>query len=597
MRRPSPSLILLLCIGAATWTPRAQSQEDDEAAPATQAEIQAQAEALREEARKVQAREITALNEREDWVADVASVLSRLDDDFVATGQLSDSTVQAVLAEDAAGALGFENFALDPETDTTEAGEEVAAAFAAIREGLGGAPTRPGEIKIKEARPSRWAEEDTLDVKVRVRYVREEAVGGAVSLVNVFWRLRTTRTDEGALILGMATSAPDSHHSAAPSNGVPMEGRFTDVTGSVFTGARAALLRPSIPGLRNLLDSGLGVGVLGHHGVVVADLNSDGIDDLYLCQPGGIPNQLWLRQPDGTAVEVAPGVGLDFVDATTSALFVDLDGDGDRDGVFGVEEGVRVYVRRGDVYTEALRFDRGAITSLAAADADGDGRIDLYACAYANPYNGTAFPVPYHDAKNGQDNLFLVNRTNVKDELVLLDATQGSGLSVGASRFSFAATFEDFDDDGDADLYVANDFGRNALYVNTGSGLFVERAADFGVVDIAAGMGAAFADWSGDGIADLYVANMESSAGRRITGQEAFQPRSSGEERDVLKRHAKGNTLFFGQKGGPFVEQAAAAAGQWAWGAIPIDLNGDGALDIYVPNGFVTGSTKNAPDL
>ena len=139
--------------------------------------------------------------------------------------------------------------------------------------------------------------------------------------------------------------------------------------------------------------------------------------------------------------------------------------------------------------------------------------------------------------------------------------------------------------------------GRNAYYFNDGRGRFTNRAADLGVEDVGAGMGAAFADIDGDGRVDLYVANMESSAGRRVTGQESFRSDVDAATRAQFRRHSKGNTLYLGDGTGALRETGLASAGQWAWGAIPIDLDGNGALDLYVPNGFVTGTDTSKPDL
>ncbi|QDV07505.1 FG-GAP repeat protein [Planctomycetes bacterium Poly30] len=486
------------------------------------------------------------------------------------------------------------DFALDEATGMEDAIDDLLRDHAELQRALGGPTTRRAEVHTKEVTPVEGFDA-LFDVRLHLHHLRAPAGQSAISVSSV---LRVRAALEGAdgepRLVGYSLRIDSRVQSSGPAD---TEG-FVDVSGSVLKDPRAALLRPSIPALRDLLDDGLGVGILGHHGVTVADLDGNGIEDIYLPQPGGIPNQLWLRQPDGSAIEAAALAGLDFTDATTSAIFCDLDGDGDRDACLGFDGTVRIFARVGDVYLEAASFERGAITGIAAADTNGDGLVDLYACAYANPYNGTAFPVPYHDASNGQDNIFLLNRTKEPDKLVFVDATVGSGLSQGAARFSFAATFEDYDEDGDTDLYVANDFGRNALYVNSGSGLFTERAEDLGAVDIGAGMAASFADFDGDGRVDLYVSNMASSAGRRITGQEVFQARAADEERSILKRHAKGNTLLLGKDGGRFEESSLATAARWAWGALPIDLDGNGALDIYVPNGFVTGyGAGKAPDL
>ncbi|MEM9380645.1 MAG: VCBS repeat-containing protein [Planctomycetota bacterium] len=482
---------------------------------------------------------------------------------------------------------------LDEDTGREDAIDDVRAIFVDLERRLGGRPTRPTEISSKSVLPAEDAAPDTWDVKLRVRLARDAGDGAPVS-VRSYWRLRVTF--EGGFLTIVAWGA-----SVVEEVRLDLTGRtgtaFEDVTASVLAGENAQWLARSLVDVRDRLDVAMSVGILGHHGVAVADVNGDGIEDLYLCQPGGVPNQLWLRRADGTAVEVASRLGLALVDATMSALFLDLDGDRDRDAVIGLASEVLVYARTPEGYRLAFRQELSSVTSLTAADVNGDGRIDVFACAYAQPYDGVAFPNPYHDAENGEPNMLLGNVTQERDQLRFVDATAASGLDVSASRFSIAATFEDADDDGDIDLYIANDFGRNAYYFNDGTGRFTDRAAELGVEDVGAGMAAAFGDIDGDGFVDLYVANMESSAGRRVTGQALFRSDVDEGTRELFRRHSKGNTLYLGDGTGALRETGLATAGHWAWGAIPIDLDGNGALDLFVPNGFVTGTDANAPDL
>ena len=155
-----------------------------------------------------------------------------------------------------------------------------------------------------------------------------------------------------------------------------------------------------------------------------------------------------------------------------------------------------------------------------------------------------------------------------------------------------AASFADFDHDGDPDLYVANDFGRNRLYRNT-EGRFVDVAASLGAEDQGAGMGAAWGDIDGDGQQDLFVSNMYSSAGRRIAFQSGF---GSGAGLEGIRNHALGNSLLLQTPEGTFTNRAddlGVRMGRWAWGGMMVDLNGDGQLDLYSPNGFITGTQKD----
>ena len=94
------------------------------------------------------------------------------------------------------------------------------------------------------------------------------------------------------------------------------------------------------------------------------------------------------------------------------------------------------------------------------------------------------------------------------------DTTQETGLNYQNNRWSFAASWEDFDKDGDPDLYVANDFGSNSMYRNDG-GVFVDIAKDLGIDDPGAGMSVSWGDLNNDANFDLYVGNMFSSAGLR----------------------------------------------------------------------------------
>ena len=173
------------------------------------------------------------------------------------------------------------------------------------------------------------------------------------------------------------------------------------------------------------------------------------------------------------------------------------------------------------------------------------------------------------------------------------DITTKVGLDRNNRRFSLAAAWEDFDNDGDPDLYVANDYGRNNLYRNDGDAGFVDVAADAGVEDISSGMSVSWADYNRDGLMDVYVGNMFSAAGNRITYQRKFERdrQAAGALTDV-QRMARGNSLF--ENAGrerAFVdrsEEVGVAMGRWAWSSVFADLNNDGWEDLLVANGNLT---------
>lgn len=372
--------------------------------------------------------------------------------------------------------------------------------------------------------------------------------------------------------------------------------RFADATLAALGGDRsfAAQLQPSFDDWRSRTPRNLGNDLVGNHGIALGDVNGDGLDDLYVTQTGGLPNRLYVQQADATAVEVSRQAGVDFLDFSRCALFLDLDNDGDQDLVVGLAWSLLVLENNGRGHF-ALRNElpcAGMVYSLCAADYDGDGDLDLYVCGrYGRGEAGSqrvlGLPVPYHDANNGGPNTLWANQGGWQFD----DVTARVGLDENNRRFSLAACWEDFDNDGDQDLYVANDFGRNNLYRNDG-GRFTDIAAAAGVEDLGAGMSAAWGDADLDGWMDLYVGNMYSAAGNRVTAQLQFLSGADESQRALLRRHARGNSLFRNAGDGTFEdlsEAAAVAMGRWAWGSVFIDFNNDGWEDLFVANGFITG--------
>jgi hypothetical protein len=199
---------------------------------------------------------------------------------------------------------------------------------------------------------------------------------------------------------------------------------------------------------------------------------------------------------------------------------------------------------------------------------------------------GLGNPIPYHDANNGARNTLYRN----EGQFSFTDATTVVGLDADNRRFSHAAAWEDYDRDGDPDLYVVNDYGRNCLYRND-AGHFVNVAAQAGVEDISAGMSASFGDYNRDGLPDIYVSNMFSSAGNRISYQRQFKHGADTETIREYQRFSRGNTLFENAGDGTFhdvTDQANVTMGRWAWGSNFVDINNDGWQDLVVANGMLT---------
>ena len=342
------------------------------------------------------------------------------------------------------------------------------------------------------------------------------------------------------------------------------------------------------------------IDVYTRHGLAVGDVNGDGLDDVYLCQPGGLPNRLLMQNTNGTATDEAHARGVDWLDRSTSALLIDLDNDDDVDLVVATAHSILFMQNDGQGgfrTCEEITLADHDPHSLSAADYDLDGDLDIYVCVeFAGRDNPNSRSLPafvYHDANDGGRNVLLRNEISSSPtaEWSFTDVTRQTGLDVDNHRHSLAAAWEDIDNDGDQDLYVANDYGQNCLYENLG-GRFRNVAAERQVIDHGSGMSVAWGDIDHNGWMDLYVGNMFSSAGNRVTAQPAFQVGANATTRQIYRRFAKGNSLFLNEGSVPFREVSSTADAQmarWAWASLMVDINNDSWEDLVVANGYITG--------
>ena len=253
-------------------------------------------------------------------------------------------------------------------------------------------------------------------------------------------------------------------------------------------------------------------------GVAARDLTGDGRADLVFCGGGGC--RLY-RNVSGTSSGIA------FEDVTIASgleassdgfearmpLPADLDGDGDLDlFVTAARDGNRLY--RNDSGEAPTFVDVTAASGLsrpgdvsgpaAAFDADGDGNLDLFVGNFGDYLSG-ASPWLSPDSRNGQPNRLFLNQ----GELRFKEATDAGVADTGWAQ---AVSHFDFDGDGDQDVYVANDFGRNELLRNEfsrwGDGTFESAGALTGGDDPFHGMNAAFADLDRDRLPDVFITNI-----------------------------------------------------------------------------------------
>ena len=340
----------------------------------------------------------------------------------------------------------------------------------------------------------------------------------------------------------------------------------------------------------------------GHHGVSAGDVDGDGLDDLYVAQPAGLPNRLFRNRGDSTFEDITDRSGLGVLDDTAQSLFADVDNDGHQDLVIATSTQPLLFTNDGKGHftpvPDAFRFAhplQGVLTSIAMADYDRDGFLDLYLCVYSYFFGAgedkAGTPAPYYDARNGPPAVLFRNDGHGR----FVDATHEAGLDAGNDRYHFAAAWADYDGDGWQDLLVANDFGTKNLYRNLGARggpvTFEDVAAAAGTLDHGAGMSAAFLDYDNDGRLDIYTGNMWTAPGRRVTSSPTFMPDATPEMRALYRRHTRGNTLLRNRGDGRFEDrtlEARAEMGRWAWSSDSLDFDSDGWDDLYVANGMLT---------
>ena len=328
------------------------------------------------------------------------------------------------------------------------------------------------------------------------------------------------------------------------------------------------------------------------HGAAVADLDRDGLLDLFTTGPS--ENYLYRNQGDGTFANRAEEAGVRFTPRASAPLFLDMDNDGDSDLFLAavghqmlfenrlVPDGKLAFV---DISSEAGVAYPAQGFSAVSADVNGDGRPDIYVASY-NRY-GDIMPNSWFRATNGTPNLLFLNQGAGR----FLEAAADWGVADG--RWTYAAHFGDLDGDGRLDLYVANDFGENGFYLNQGN-RFRDAAAERGLLDPGNGMGVSLGDYDNDGRLDIHVTNMSSTAGNRILRRLFPDAAAQLDQTGVLIKLASGNTIFRNLGNGQFQDVTAEigpfGAG-WAFGGGFVDVDNDGWEDVHVPNGFISGKS------
>ena len=372
----------------------------------------------------------------------------------------------------------------------------------------------------------------------------------------------------------------------------PAAFRFLDVASSA---GLTRVLLAGRPDKDHLLDS-------AGAGAAFLDYDRDGRLDIYLVNGWRLDgsrivergrNALYRGLPDGTFRDVTDEAGVAGEGHWGAGAFVaDYDSDGWPD-IFVTNFGPNVLYRNlGHGRFENVARQTGVEapgwnTGAAFFDADGDGDLDLYVAAYIEAtidqvlqakrtlsWKGVELVAFGPFGLKGAPDHFFRN-----DGGRFVDATAEAGLEDKALGFGFAVRAVDADEDGDLDLYVANDSDANYLYRNEGRGTFKEVGTWAGCAldekgAAQAGMGVAAADITGDGIVDLFVTNFA----------EDF------------------STLYAGLGAGSF-EDVSRASGigpmtyrPLSWGTLASDLDNDTDLDLVVVNGHIYPQIDRHPE-
>ncbi|MBC9795179.1 VCBS repeat-containing protein [Sinomicrobium weinanense] len=292
-------------------------------------------------------------------------------------------------------------------------------------------------------------------------------------------------------------------------------------------------------------------------GVVMVDINADGLLDIYVCNAGSVKgddqeNELFINNGDGTFTEKAREYNLADSGFTTHAAFFDYDGDGDLD----------VYI---------LNNSFIPVNSLGYSN-----KRDLRALDWSVP----------DMFKGGGDKLMR------NDNGVFTDVSEEAGIYGSLIGFGLGVTVGDINGDLSPDIYVSNDFyERDYLYINNGNGTFTEDIKNWASHLSFSSMGADMADIDNNGLSDIFVTDMLPEGDERLkttTSFERYDLYNLMVNRDFYHQYMQ-NTLQLNTGHHRFSEIAhfsGVSRTDWSWGALIFDMDNDGHKDIYVCNGI-----------
>ena len=337
----------------------------------------------------------------------------------------------------------------------------------------------------------------------------------------------------------------------------------------------------------------------GASGLAIGDIDDDGWDDVYFVN--GSDCRLFRNLQNGEFAEVTDDLGVecDGEGLSRMALIADFDNDGRNDIFVGVLYGPNLYFRQRDDGTfeeaadEVGLFPTVETTGGVAADFNDDGWLDIFVLNGGNPH--ALDPEPPHDALNAMANvLFLANGDGT-----FRDATDEAGL--GHRGWGLSCAVADYDADGDSDLYVGNDFGFDVLWANRGDGTFEDVTAQAGLRTRRSTMSSCWGDLDGDGRPEFFGGCMYSNS-KWFAHQSAYPAPAPWpvsmlfrqQVIDVVDEMLAGNLFYLNRPDGSFeLAYPETVKTGWSWSSVFFDCDNDSYLDVYLVNGFVSGTVTD----
>jgi hypothetical protein len=341
-------------------------------------------------------------------------------------------------------------------------------------------------------------------------------------------------------------------------------------------------------------------------GVGLGDVNNDGLIDIYMTA-NMLPNKLFLNKgnfkfEDITATSKVAGTkawstGVSLADVNGDGLLDiyvcnsgDIKGDNKQNELFinkgNNADGIPEFSEEAEKYGLA---DKGFSTHAAFFDYDKDGDLDMY--LLNNSYQAIgSFNLRKNERPNrdpvGGDKLFR------NDQNHFTDVSEAAGIYGSIIGFGLGVTVGDIDKDGWLDIYVSNDFfERDYLYHNNGDGTFTEQLERNMRSISAASMGADMADINNDAFPDIFVTDMlprDDARLKTVTTYDNWDRYQLNIQNGYWHQFTR-NMLQLNNGDNTFSEIGRltdVAATDWSWGALIFDFQNDGRKDIFVANGI-----------